>query len=213
MDIYNDPILTARDTARHLKMPESTLNVWLRAAPGVEPLVHSVPARRRGWPRVPFAGVIEAHVLRELRDGLGIRMDEIRRIAEILRAELDDPFALASQRISTDGFGLFAELADESLVDQHGQAPIREVLEGYLRPIRWDDQGKPLRLRLEQYPQGAEVIIDPRFAWGNPVIEASKTPVAAVVDLWLAGESMDEVAAEFDLPRDVVEDVCRVGAA
>ena len=87
---------------------------------------------------------------------------------------------------------------------------MREVLERHLRYIRWDDAGEPAQLRLSRYPDHAEVVIDPRFAWGSPVIAESKTPVAAVVDLWRAGEPMSAVAHEFGLSRDVVEDICRV---
>ena len=50
-------------TARYLGMPESTLDVWLLDRDQT-PLVHAVQPERRGWPRVPFVGVIEAYVLR-----------------------------------------------------------------------------------------------------------------------------------------------------
>lgn len=211
MDIYSTPLLTARDAAAHLQMPESTLDVWLANKRGDEPLVHSVAPERRGWPRVTFAGLIEAHVLRALRE-LEFKMDEIRSIAAIVREEFDDPFALATQRIASDGASLFAELADKTLVNQHRQTPIREVIDQHLKFITWDEVGKPSQLRLGQYPDRAEVIIDPRFAWGRPIMAATKTPIAAVVELWHSGESMDLVAEEFDLSRDVVEDICRVAA-
>lgn len=211
MDIYRTPLLTARDTAAHLRMPESTLDTWLSSTRIGEPLVHSVVPERRGWPRVTFAGVIEAHVLRTLRE-LGFKMDEIRNVAGIVRKEFDDPYALASQRIASDGVTLFVELADKDLVNQHWQVPIRDVIKHHLQFIRWDNEGRPKQLQLAQYPERAQVIIDPRFGWGRPVMAASKTPVSAIVDLWHAGESMDVVAEEFDLSRDVVEDICRVAA-
>ncbi|MCH8613484.1 DUF433 domain-containing protein [Arsenicicoccus dermatophilus] len=220
MDIYRTPILTARDAARHLRMPESTLDVWLKPLDGAEPLVHSVVPERRGWPRVPFVGVIEAHVLRELRTA-GIPMDEIRKVVQILREGMSDPYALASSRLATIGdpsgaagkdSRLFAEL-DDALVNQHNQGSIREVLASHLRFVKWDDEGRPRALRLSQYPDRAEVIIDPRFAWGSPVLAESRTPIEAVVSLWQAGEPMDVVAEEFDLSRDQVEDICRVAAA
>lgn len=211
MDIYTTPLLTARDAASHLVMPESTLDSWLVNNNLDEPLVHSVTPERRGWPRVTFAGIIEAHVLRSLRD-LGFKMDEIRRIATIVRNEYNDPFALASQRIASDQASLFAQLADDSLVNQHHQAPIREVIEEHLKFIHWDDEGKPDQLRLSQYPESAQVIIDPRFGWGRPVMAETKTPVAAVVELWRGGEPMQIVAEEFDLSRDVIEAICRVAS-
>ena len=119
---------------------------------------------------------------------------------------------VASKRIATDGVNLFAEVAEDFYVDQHNQVPFNEVIARHLQYIRWNRKGQPMQLRLSQYPDSAKVIIDPRFGWGRPVMAESKTPVSAVVDLWHAGEPMDVVAEEFDLSRDVVEDICRVAA-
>jgi hypothetical protein len=110
-DIYTTPLLTAREAARYLKMPESTLDSWLADTSGT-PLVHAVSPERRGWPRVPFVGIIEAYVLREL----GFTMPDIRRAADLARSEFKDPYALANERIATDGIGLFVRVADESVV-------------------------------------------------------------------------------------------------
>jgi hypothetical protein len=102
---------------------------------------------RRGWPRVPFVGLIEAYVLRVLRE-LNFTMPDVRRAADLVRSEFDDPYGLASQRIATNGVGLFVRVADDSV----------------------DTDGKPAQLRLPQYPSEAEVIVDPRFGLGAPVL-------------------------------------------
>lgn len=211
-DIYRTPLLTARESARYLKMPESTLDGWL-ADDSRQPLVHAVPPERRGWPRVPFVGIIEAYVLRTLREQLGFSMPDIRRAADLARSEFDDPYALASERIATDGVGLFVRVADESVVHARDrQIAIPEVISEYLTYITWDATGGPQRLSLPQYPAEAEVIIDPRFGWGAPVLARSKVPVEALVSLWRTGEPMSAVAEEYDLPADVVEDVLRQAA-
>jgi uncharacterized protein (DUF433 family) len=211
IDSYQTPLLTARETARYLKMPESTLNAWL-ASTSDEPLVHAVQPERRGWPRVPFVGIVEAHVLRALRAG-GMPMDEIRRAAAIVRAEFDDPYALAKRRIATDGVAVFVRLADESLIRARDhQHAIRDILEHHLHDIDWDDAGTAIRLRLHHYPSSAEVIIDPRFGWGSPVLTANKVKVEDVVALWRTGEPISAVAEEYDLTETVVEDVLRQAA-
>lgn len=211
MDIYKTPLLTAREAARHLQMPESTLDNWLASTRGM-PLVHAVEPERRGWPRVPFVGVIEAFVLRALRD-LGMPLADIRKAAEIVRSEFDDPYALASKRIATDGVAVFVRLADDSVVHaRDGQGAIREVLDSYLRYIDWAKDDSPSRLRLSQYPPGAEVVIDPRFGWGTPVLVNNKTKVDDIVALWRAGESIKHVADEYDLTESAVEDVLRLAA-
>lgn len=112
VDYYSKPILTARETARYLGMPESTLDLWLLGS-GKTPLVHAVRPERRGWPRVPFVGVIEAYVLRALRD-LKLPMDGIRKAVDLVRHELDDPYGLAHSRVATEGVALFVKMADES---------------------------------------------------------------------------------------------------
>lgn len=211
MDLYRTPLLTARETARALAMPESTLDAWL-AHRGSDPLVHAVPPEKPGWPRVPFVGIVEALVLRSLRD-LGMTMTEIRRAAEIVRSEFEDPYALAQRRIATDGVGIFVRLADDAVI--HGrdrQAAIGEVIGRHLRYITWDGSGRPRSLRLPQYPSNAQVVIDPRFAWGAPVLARSRVPVDGIVTSWRTGESMTTIAEEYGLSADAVEDVLRHAA-
>lgn len=212
VDIWRTPLLTARETARHLQMPETTLDGWLRDPADGGPLVHGVVPEKRAAPRVPFVGIVEAYVLRSLRD-LGTPLAEVRAAALLVRREFDDPYALASKRIATDGVNAFVRLLDESVVRAvDAQQGIREVLDGYLEHVEWDDRDRPLRIRLQQYPKQAAVVIDPRFGWGAPVLSHGKVPVDAMTQLWRAGESMQVIAHEFDLEPDVVEDVLRVAA-
>lgn len=211
-DIYRTPLLTARETARHLDMPESTLDVWL-AAPAGEPLVHGVVPMRRGWPRVPFVGIVEAYVLRSFRQ-LDVTMEDVRTAAQIIRTEFKDPYALASERMAYDGVALFVRLADRSVIQvRDKQGAFVEVLSDYLRYIKWDEGGRAQLLKLRKYPDDAEVVIDPRFGWGAPVLAKQKVPVDALYSLWRTGESMDVVAEEFGMSRNLVEDVCRAVAA
>lgn len=211
MDRYRTPLLTARETARVLKMPESTLDSWL-ATSEHDALVHGVAPEKRGWPRVPFVGIVEAFVLRSLRD-LGISMADVRRAADIVRQEFRDPYALAKERIATDGIRVFVRLADESIIHARDrQAAIEEVLRGHLRYITWDASGEPRSLRLPQYPDEAAVVIDPDFAWGAPVLARTKAPIDGMVALWRTGESMTSIAEEYGLPVSAVEDVLRQAA-
>jgi hypothetical protein len=161
------------DGALYLGMPENTLDVWL-VDRGQEPLVHAVQPERRGWPSVPFVGVIEAYVLRALRD-LKLPMEEIRKAAQLVRQEFDDPYALAHRRIVTDGVALFVRMADESYVQARDrQIAISDVLEEHLKQIDWGHDGNAKRLHLRDFPAAADVIIDPRFGWGAAVLGQSK---------------------------------------
>lgn len=210
VDKFHDPLLTPKETARHLQIPRSTLYYWLAEEVDGAPLVHRVPPERRGWPSVPFVAVVEAYVLRSLRD-LGLRKHKIRDAAEAVRREFETPYGLATKKIVTDGIDIFLDHADGDLArvgDQ--QRPIREVLDGYLRYIGWDANDEfASTLRLRQYSDVAPVVIDPRFGWGAPVIESNHVPVDAVVDMWLAGDSLEDVAYEYDLTAEQAESICR----
>lgn len=210
VDKFHDPLLTPKETARHLQIPQSTLYYWLAEEADGTPLVHKVAPERRGWPSVPFVAVVEAYVLRSLRD-LGLRKHKIRDAAEAVRREFKTPYGLATRKIVTDGVDIFLDYADGDIArvgDQ--QRPIREVLDGYLRYIGWDSNDEfASRLKLRQYPDVAPVIIDPRFGWGAPVLEANHVPVDAVVNMWLAGDSLEEVAYEYDLTPEQAESICR----
>lgn len=211
IDYYSTPILTARETARYVGMPESTLDVWLMDR-GNSPLVHAVTPERRGWPRVPFVGVIEAYVLRALRD-LRLPMSEIRKAADLVRQEFDDPFALAHRRVVTDGVALFVQMADKSYVHARDrQIAISDVLEEHLKRIDWGVDGNASRLHLRDFPAAADVIIDPRFGWGAPVLGQSKVKVEDLVVLWRNGVRLATIADEYGLTIDVVEDVLRRAA-
>lgn len=210
---FTMPLLTPSETARHLLIPPSTVYYWLAEDAAGEPLVHRVRSERRGWPSIPFVAVIEAYVLRALRD-LNVSKRKIRDAAEVVRQDFDTPYGLATRRMASDGVDIFVEYAGGELhraVDR--QVPIREVIEDHLRYIEWDERGHfAKRLRLRQYPDAAPVIIDPRFGWGTPVLANTKVPVRSVVDLWRAGEPIQLVAEEFELPSDAVEAILRVAA-
>jgi uncharacterized protein (DUF433 family) len=66
----------------------------------------------------------------------------------------------------------------------------------------------PLRLTLKAY-QGADVIIDPRFAFGQPVLKHEKIRVEDILDAIWAGESYLTIAGEFGVTPDAVEAVIR----
>ncbi len=167
VDKYRDPLLTPRETARHLQVPRSTLESWLREEAAGEPLVHRVPPLRRGWPSVPFVAVIEAYVLRSLRD-LKISKRKVRDASAAIRREFGSPYGLATRRIATDGIDIFIDYAAGRLERAHdAQRPIREIIDRYLRYITWDEGGgSPVRLMLPQYAAVAPVVIDPRLGWG-----------------------------------------------
>ncbi|WP_067660478.1 DUF433 domain-containing protein [Nocardia harenae] len=210
VDRFKDALFTPGEVAHHLVIPPSTVYGWLADdAPG-GPLVHRVEPERRGRTSVPFIAMVEAYVLRVLRTDLHFSKQRIRQAADELRREFATPYALASSKIATDGIDIFLQHSDGEFARVGDrQMPVREVIEGSLTYIGWDEDGYANRLRLRRFPDAAPVIIDPRFSWGDPVVERNKVQVQAIVDLWRAGESLDVVAENYGLTRAEAEAVCR----
>ncbi len=217
LDRFTTPLLTPAEAALHLQIPERTMHRWLHQDAGGSPLVHSVAPERRGWPSVPFVALVEAYVLRALR-GFNLGTDKIRDAAAEIRQQFGTEYGLATRRIATDGVDVFVHFLDTDELARAGdrQLPIRQVIDDYLRYIVWDDDSAdefPLRLTLRRYdPAVAEVVIDPRFAWGAPIVIPAQVPVDAVLGMWRAGEQPDAVADEYGLTVDQVEALIRVAA-
>lgn len=215
IDRFTVPLLTPWETAQHLQIPERTIRYWLSHQTAGRPLVHSVKPERRGHPLVPFIALIEAYVLRSLRN-LRLSPNKIADAAADVRREFGTEYGLASRRIATDGIDVFIHYLETDEIARAGdqQMPIRGVINDYLRYILWeDDDDFPTRLTLRMYdPALAEVVIDPRFAWGAPIVEPAKVPVTAVLGMWRAGEPADVVADEYGLNVEQVQALVRIAA-
>jgi uncharacterized protein (DUF433 family) len=89
------------------------------------------------------------------------------------------------------------------------QHQFSEVVKGYLKRITYAGDGWAESVRLPTY-ENAEVIVDPKVAFGLPLVVEGGTRVEDLVDRFQAGDSVADLAADFDVPADQVEDVIRV---
>lgn len=163
---------------------------------------------------VPFVGLVEAFVLGALR-GAGIPMPRLPRAVATLRAEIGLEHALASRRVFTDGaelmFDYAAQSDDEALlaIVRTGQEHFAEIIRDYLHGITYGDDGWAERLRLPAYAAAA-VTVDPRQAFGQPLVMHGGARVEDLVDRFQAGDGVRDLASDFGVSTEDVEDVIRV---
>lgn len=198
MDVYKDPMLNIADAARYLALPETTLRSWAN-----DGSVTSLTAERRGWPQLPFVAAVEAYVLRQLRS-MGIPKRNITEAARGIKERLNDPFGLARPGLGVDGRDILIEVAGEFYRGADLQQAVRETLTDFRSVITWD-KDNPVRLKLTNL--GGDVILDPRFGWGRPVFERNKVPIAALAGQWLGGDSIADIASDFEMTPGEVERV------
>jgi uncharacterized protein (DUF433 family) len=205
-------------------VPTSTFATWAKgyvrrpaARPTVsgEPIVTSLPADR-GYPSVPFVGLAEAMILAAFRHA-GVSLQHIRKAVAIMQREIGLEHALASQRLYTDGAVILYDYAETEPDEEFGgltevvtrQRVFAPVVEEYLRRIQYDRDGWAARL-VSPATMSPLVAVDPDRSFGQPIFIHGGARVEDVLDRWRAGEPLREVAEDFGVPPEDVEDILRV---
>ena len=209
---FDTPIFTIAETHRHLAIPASTVARWMTTEVAGKPLVHRLPQASPQAPSVPFVAIVEAFVLRLLRD-LGMSLEDICTAVRTVRSAFGSEYALASRKITTDGVDVIVDVSRASNVREwvrarDDQRAFREVIEPYLLNIEFGADGIARRLKLPTY-EGAEVIIDPRFGLGQPVLAQQKVRVQDLVDAWWGGDRIEDIAREYRVPTAEAESAIR----
>lgn len=208
-------VFTLRETAGYLALPKSTIHMWARPPGDRAPLITAFPRRGREA-TVPFIGFAEAYVLAAFRRA-GVPLQRIRPAVEVLAAEIGIEHALASRRLYTDGAEVLYDYVTECeegdllvlVVARTGQRQFSQVVEDYLKRITYEGDGWASQIRLPAYGR-AEVVVDPKIAFGLPLVVHGGARTEDLVDRFLAGDSVASIADDFGVPADEVEDVIRV---
>jgi uncharacterized protein (DUF433 family) len=95
------------------------------------------------------------------------------------------------------------------VVARTGQKQFSELVRDYLRRITCGADGWAARLRLPTYGR-ADVVVDPQVAFGMPVVAQGGARIEDLVDRFPAGDTIGDIADDFGVPADQVEDVIRV---
>lgn len=227
---FTVPLYTSAEAARYLDVRDTTFRTWVkgyrrrfdhrRVVTG-QPLITDLPAEMRGGPSIPFIGLAEGMFLSALRKA-GVPLQQIRPALEIVRSRIGVEHALGSKKLYVAGAQLLWEVSAEGDVDpdarhgardlivlKDGQYVFRQVIEQYLQQITYDDAYAE-RLLLPGY-EVARIAATPDTNFGKPYFTHTGTPLYAVTQLLKAGETIEDVADDFDLPVDQVTEVAQRG--
>jgi uncharacterized protein (DUF433 family) len=147
----------------------------------------------------------------------GVSLQRIRPAVEALTKEIGIEHALASERLYTDGAEVLFDYASrhqerevmDLVVVRTQQRQFSEVVKGYLKRIQYGGDGWADSVRLPAY-ENADVIVDPKVAFGLPLVVRGGARVEDLVDRFQAGDSVADISADFGVPANQVEDVIRV---
>jgi uncharacterized protein (DUF433 family) len=86
---------------------------------------------------------------------------------------------------------------------------MRKMFEGHLKRIEWDSSRFPVRLYpflSASAPSGDRpIVIDPRIAFGRPVVMSKGIATSTIAERIDAGESVKDIAADYDLAQSEIE--------
>lgn len=101
-------------------------------------------------------------------------------------------------------------------VSRGGQLGLQNALAGVLQRVEKGPTGArrlfPVtRADVEKSPR--LVVIDPRVAFGRPVIAGTGIPTAVIHERWKAGDSVAALAEDYDRTSEEIEEALRYEAA
>ncbi|MGH7717675.1 MAG: DUF433 domain-containing protein [Steroidobacteraceae bacterium] len=161
-----------------------------------------------------FVELMELRVVVRLLD-LGVPLQRIRTAAGIAAKEFATQHPFASERVFTDGRQVFAAVSGEAVAPDIVELPRRKhtqlvsgrVFEPFLQELDFD---KHTALAERWWPlgKGIPVVLDPRVAFGAPIVAGTSIRTRTIGSL--AAESpAEEIARAYHISRAQVRAAAR----
>ncbi|MBI4469968.1 MAG: hypothetical protein HY650_11680, partial [Acidobacteria bacterium] len=201
----NQPAYPLAEAARYLRLAPATLRAWVlgrsySTSEGVRPFHPLFELARRKPPTLSFWNLIEAHVLRSLRTEHGVLLKEVREAIRYAEKELKMDRLLLRKDLASHAGQVFLERYGELInLSASGQLALYRLLHEHLKRVEWDESRFPVRLypfwSLEEVPSRRQIAIDPRIAYGRPIVFRRAITTRVIVDRLDAGETVADLAA------------------
>ncbi len=197
------PNYQVREVARYAQISSDTVADWHKA--GTRKTLLSKDSKAS----LSYMQLIEVAVVAAFRKA-GASLANIRSAREYVANQFGSEYPFAEYRFKSDGKRIVMELQDIDgekgkgkilRPDQGGQLAWHLIL-GRLAEFDYESQGIVIKWRVAG-PK-SPIIIDPRIAFGAPTVDG--TPTWALSGRWNAGESVSEIADDFELKEELVRE-------
>lgn len=210
------PLYTISEAARLAQVHPMTVRRWLygEQTPGVQMQpVFAGPSKTSERPvEVSFLQLAEIVIVSQFRRKY-IPLQRIRKAHQFARNtwQLEYPFARLSLR--TDGARVLRQFEEAEpgapllvLAPESAQWTLPQYVSEAIQAFDFQDD-----LASRWFPVGRSVpiVIDPQFSAGLPTIPDRRLTIRAIYNRWKFGQSMDFIAEDYMLQREVVEGALR----
>ena len=211
------PLYTVGQVSHHLRESNSTVRSWFagRGYPTAGGEARSEPILRPAQSspiRLSFHNLIEVHMVRALRSAHGSKMHQVRSAIEYAKSTLEIDRLLLRDDLQAASGDLFLEIGELLNLSRSGQVGMRRVWLRHLTRVEFDEDRLPTRLfpfypvAIDDESDARTIVIDPRISFGRPVIARGSISTAAVSQRYNAGESIPDLAHDFDVLEREIED-------
>lgn len=198
---------TEAAAARLLRVAPSTLHYWLEGGNQnnrtYRPVIRIEP--KGPGAAVTWGEFVESAVLREYRQTLLVKLQELRGFIDRMRDEFSVPYPLADRRPYVGpGRKLMIDLQGRSELDPdfclvavvNGQTVLTAPGDEFFKRVDWS-RDEPARWRPPAADELSPVRVDPLKRFGRPAVSGVSTE--AIAGELEAGASAEEVARDFGL--------------
>jgi uncharacterized protein (DUF433 family) len=160
---------------------------------------------------VSFLQLVEIVVVGRFRRRQ-VTLDRLRRAHQFTRERFALEYPFASLRLKTDGVHVLQEFegaepgASLLVLDRAGQLTLPGDVVQVIETFAYEDE-----LASRWFPLGKNVpiVIDPHYGAGRPTIPQRRLTIETIHKRWLAGQSFQFIAEDFDLEPLRVEEALR----
>lgn len=210
VSLLERPVYGVGEAASLLGLRADKVRAWLdgyhRAGVDYPPVVR---AEHTGDGIVTWGEFVELGYLREYRRK-GVPLQRLRPIIEELRREFATPYPLATVKPYVYGRELVLELQERTELPAASAMVIRSGQEILMTPetarffkkVEFDPGSSGDALRIRPAGPTSPVVIDPLVRFGRPSVHGVTTE--RLWELHDAGESIDQIAHEYELTADDV---------
>jgi uncharacterized protein (DUF433 family) len=205
------PAYRVSEAARLASTTPQTIARWYKGyeVPGhrIRPVLPS-----DGSPLLSYLQLVEVAFVATFRR-IGVKLESLRNAREYCVKTFSSEYPFAELRFKTDGvhvFRTFAEYEEDGLRDEQfvatdigGQLAWAPAIADRISQFDYE-----AGLALRWHPRGREsvILVDPRIAFGAPIIGETGVPTWVVKDRIQAGEDLNEIEEDFGLSSSQLEE-------
>ena len=225
-ELRDIPIYSIPQAAQYLRLRKDSLRHWVVGwysetkadkrffEPLIELPQHNLELLPQSKTRLlSFTNLVEAHVLIAIFKATGFSRKQLNTDLKCVNSHFSTPHLYARIEFQVEGIALLFEKFGQKLAASDREQEARQILDTYFDRILRDEAGLPLKFYPFTKVPGANepktVMIDPRISFGRPVLAGTGIPTAMLAERFKAGDSIDELAEDYNCSRLQIEEGIR----